>query len=97
MTEMTINKEITIQKTAPIKFLAQINVIKKQSPLDIGSTDLKVMEEVEIIVKIYNQPCKCSESKHAYYYERRKIYFSKTAATTCPWAWDSWKTSNGIA
>jgi len=51
--EMIINaKGITVRKTSSIRFLTQINTIEEQA-LDTGSTDPKIREETEEVVKSY--------------------------------------------
>lgn len=63
MTEMTVNNDgITIRKAKPTEFLAQIDVIEKRLPLDIGSTDLKIRKEVKTMVETYQlNKCKSTE------------------------------------
>lgn len=83
--ELTINSDgITVYKTSPTKFLAEINVIEEQ-PLDIGCTDPNIREKVEEIVKTYQiNKCKTTDVNMRIIPKDEKSIFQKPRRLPAP-------------
>jgi len=83
--EMIINaKRITVRKTSPTRFLAQINTIEEQA-LDIGSTEPKIHEEVKEVVKSYRvNKCKTTEVSTRIIPKDEKPVFQKPRRLPAP-------------
>lgn len=83
MAEVTIKADgITVRKTSPTEFLAQVNVVEKQT-LNVGSTNSEIREEVEAIVNSYKtNKCKTTEVSMRIVIKDEKPIFHKPRSTT---------------